>query len=134
MVGGVVGLSFAGLSRLPLSSVMPGPLPVPDTLSEPEAMASMLDLDETGTDVLCESFALKRLLLAVVEGADLRLVTEGAEYECEYGSTAVCGGGEVRPCRVRRIYDERSSYDRVFCDKLSSLVLIGPYVETAVVV
>ena len=31
-----------------------------------------------------------------VEGADLRLSIEGAEYVCAYGSTAVCGGGELR--------------------------------------
>ena len=36
LVGGVSGLSFAGLSVLPLSSVMPGPLPEPDMFaSEP---------------------------------------------------------------------------------------------------
>jgi len=81
--GGVVGLSAAGLSVLPLSSVMPGPLPVPDRLgSEPEATASMLvvvDMALEGDDVDCVSFALKRDLLVVEigEGAPRRI--DGAE-------------------------------------------------------
>lgn len=40
VVGGVAGLSFAGLSLLPLSDVMPVPLPVPDMVtSEAEVVA-----------------------------------------------------------------------------------------------
>ena len=68
VVGGVVGLSFAGLSILPVSSVIPGPLPVETLTSEPDAIASMFeaaDVAVAGDDVLCESLVLKRALVAV---------------------------------------------------------------------
>ena len=95
-MGGVVGLSAAGLSVLPLSSVIPGPLPAPDTLgSEPEATASRFveaELVPAGDDVDWPSLVLKRFLWPEVlsgEGADFRLRTEGGEYEKACGSTAV---------------------------------------------
>ena len=60
VVGGVVGLSFAGLSVLPLSSVIPRPLPVEALASEPDAIASMFEvyIAVAGDDVLCESLVL----------------------------------------------------------------------------
>lgn len=62
VVGGVVGLSFDGLSALPLSSVIPGPLPEPDAFaSEPKALASMfVDAHEgtAGDEVFCDCLAL----------------------------------------------------------------------------
>ena len=65
-MGGVVGLSLAGLSVLPLSSVMPGPLPVPETSGfDPEATASMLAdavCGAAGEDVDCASLVLNRAL------------------------------------------------------------------------
>ena len=74
--GGVVGLPFSGLSVLPLSSVMPGPLDT--SWPEPEA------LKFAGDEVDCEIFALRRCLPPEteedVDGADLRLLsTEGGE-------------------------------------------------------
>lgn len=84
-MGGVVGLSFPGLSVLPLSSVMPGPL---------ETFCSMPDaFTAAGDDVDCPSLALKRCLFPEtddeVECADLRLDSgDGGEYECGYGWTA----------------------------------------------
>lgn len=113
LAGGVVGLSFDGLSVLPPSSVMPGVLPVADAaLSAPDPAS--------GAEVLLESFVLKRA--DFVTGADLRFSTEGELYEWACGSTADCGGGEWRVCRLLRAKDDRSSY--VF-DKLSSEALIG---------
>lgn len=67
--GGVVGLSFAGLSVLPLSSVIPGP---PRFCSEPSAFGCVED-DAAGEDVDCANRALKRdLVVDMGEGADLR--------------------------------------------------------------
>lgn len=83
-----MGLSFAGLSPLALSSVMPGTLPDPDTFgSEPDAIVSMFvvaDLALVGEEVDCASRALWRLLLPgllVDEGCDLLLSIDGGEYE-----------------------------------------------------
>ena len=68
-MGGVVGLPLPGLSVLPLSSVMPGPLGI--FCSKPDALTA------AGDDVDCPSLALKRCLLPEtddeVECADLRL-------------------------------------------------------------
>lgn len=80
-----MGLSPTGLSVLPLSSVMPDPLPVPDKLgSDPDATASMLvvvDIIVDGEDVVCASLALNRDRdVEMGEGADLRAI-EGAVYE-----------------------------------------------------
>lgn len=79
----MVGLSPAGLSMLPLSSVIPDPLP--DRLgSDPDATASIfvvVDIMVDGEDVVCASLALKRDLdVEIGEGADWR-VLEGAVYE-----------------------------------------------------
>ena len=81
-----MGLSFAGLSVLPLSSVMPGPLPATDTSGfEPDATASKFEVAfdpvVLGEDVDCASLALKRCLLPLDsgDGADLRLNPDGGE-------------------------------------------------------
>ena len=120
-----MGLSFAGLSVLPLSSVIPGPLPKPDTLiSELDASAfALLDTIVAGEDVVGESLTLKRarfIEVVRVEGADFRFIIDGAVYERECGSTGCCDGGEVRACRLLLEYAERSSYARAAATRLSS--------------
>jgi hypothetical protein len=104
-----VGLSPTGLSVLPLSSVIPGPLPVLERYgSEPEGTDSAIGLAGAGVpageDVDCDNLALKRALFAVVmgAGADFRYIIDGGEYEFACGSTAVRGGGECRICRLLR--------------------------------
>ena len=72
--GGVVGLSFEGLSVLPLSSVIPGP---ERFCSEP--LPGCLEDEAAGEDVDCASRALKRDLVAIGEGADFRYVIDGGE-------------------------------------------------------
>ena len=82
LVGGVMGLSVAGLSALPLSSVIPGALPEPDVrrlTSARAAWGSLVGI-AAGDDVLAESLTLKRALLIdweKVEGADFRFMIEG---------------------------------------------------------
>lgn len=118
LYGGVVGLSFDGLSVLPPSSVIPGVLPVAEPpLSEPE-LAS-------GAEVLFDSLVLNRACFVECEkddGADFRLSADGGLYECACGSTAVRGGGECRMRTLRLAKDDLSSY--VF-ERLSSEALIG---------
>jgi hypothetical protein len=88
LVGGVIGLSAVGLGVL--SSVIPA-LPEPDALTVisevPEVAdakgAMTLGFDDEGDEVVGERRMLKRALWRVVvrvEGADLRLSIEGAEY------------------------------------------------------
>lgn len=100
-----MGLSFVGLGVL--SSVIPGALVEPDALTVVsevpevgEAKGAMtLEFDDGGAEAVGERRMLNLALCSVVvrvEGADLRLSIEGAEYVCAYGSTAVCGGGELR--------------------------------------
>jgi len=65
LVGGVSGLSFVGLSALPLSSVMPRPLPEPlaeRLASEVAGWGSAIDI-AAGEEVVAESLTLKRALL-----------------------------------------------------------------------
>ena len=74
VVGGVVGLSFEGLSVLPLSSVMPGPLP------EAEAAASMLEedhVDSAGDEVRCDCLTLIGALFITLYDAGLFVSIEG---------------------------------------------------------
>ena len=108
LVGGVIGLSFVGDSVLPLSSVMPWLVePEWDAVRFASEVPAAAIEDENGTtecDEVGESLMLKRALLRVVEiveGADLRFMKEvpGALYECAWGSTTVCGGGELRALR-----------------------------------
>lgn len=87
LVGGVIGLSpVEGLSQLPLSSVVPVPLPDPETDSVSATVESMLlaCMEDPGDDVVGESLALKRALLSEVvsvEGADFRFKEDGGLYE-----------------------------------------------------
>jgi hypothetical protein len=95
LVGGVIGESPSGLSLLPLSSVMPGPLPEPEAVAESELsdvrdVASKLacawpPVVAAGEDVVGDSLTLNRALFDVVSvegGADFLLRNEGGWYEC----------------------------------------------------
>jgi hypothetical protein len=85
LVGGVIGLSAVGLGVL--SSVNPA-LPEPDALIVVSEVPEVADAKGAITlgfdDDVGERRMLKRALWSVVvrvEGADLRLSIEGAEYE-----------------------------------------------------
>jgi len=78
---------------LPLSSVIPVPLPDPEAVSVSTTVESMLlaGMEDPGDDVVGESFALNRALFSdvvSVEGADFRFIVDVGLYECAYGSTA----------------------------------------------
>lgn len=134
-MGGVIGLSLVGEPVLPLSSVVPWPLVEPEL--EPVRFASEVPAaidDENGAtecDEVGESLMLNRALLSVVEivdGADLRFMKEvpGALYECACGSTAVCGGGELRAFRPWRLKPcELLSRDLLEPERLSLERLYG---------
>jgi hypothetical protein len=123
MGGGVAGDSPKGLSPLPLSSgVKPGARP--EAESDPDRLASEVaevrcsycvlldDCGAAGDDVVGDSFVLNRARVrdvVSVDGADFRFIIEGALYEFPCGSTADCGGGDLRVWRVRRANVERSS-------------------------
>ena len=95
-----MGLSVVGLGVL--SSVIPGALPEPDALTVisevpdvAEAKGAMtlgFDGEVEDAEDVGERRMLNLALCSVVvrvEGADLRLSIEGAEYVCAYGSIAV---------------------------------------------
>ena len=86
-MGGVIGLSFVGLGVL--SSVIPGALPDPEaTTSEVPDVADAkgaMAFDGIGAEAVGERRMLNLALCNVVvsaEGADLRLIIEGAVYVC----------------------------------------------------
>lgn len=90
-MGGVIGLSAMGLGVLVLSSVVPVALPEPDALAVVSEVPDVADANgamalggfEWGDEDVGDRRMLKRALWRVVvsvDGADLRLSIEGAEY------------------------------------------------------